>query len=778
MLVVGFFPVLLGLILTAREGTFQLRQAIGIQFKELAKEASTHTVLALQKEVNQLRYLASVEPVRLVLIEPSSMSKGKALLFLGQFFQEESATSVGLQFLQVFDPQGNRTFSSTENPPTSPLIAQTATNAKEVRLGPVYQDSQTSVYLFDLLFPITDPMTQERMGTLMGTYSLTQFLEPYVFDIRFGNTGHAMLIDSQGTVLVCPILPTGSHVTDKPLLASITSDRPGWITAGHDGHGGQNSIVGFAPVSFKDIQSDTRWHSFVRQEPYETDAPIRSLLAKVLLSGVFLVVVMSFLVFVAAERLVKPIRMLKEGTQKIGAGAMKQRLEIHTGDEIESLATSFNEMAQRLSESYGTLEQKVEERTRALTALNQIGTTLIQSLHLQALLQGTLEKVLEVFRLESGLIHLIEEGESQLVLRAKVGIDSDDPLVHDQPAVEAVSRESHLWKENLEQDTPSSLRLAKLGFKTVVAVPIRSPQRILGCLTLASRNTWPYNAQQLELLLSIGNQIGMGVENAMLFQTEKKLVEQLMKMDRMKDAFLSNISHEFRMPLTAIVGYSELLLDHFKGDFTVQQQEYLLDILDNGKHLSELISTLLDISKIRAGKMAVYPVHFTFNDMVLGLERILQPTLIKKQMTFQADVSLSSPFFSDPNKIKQVLSNLLANAIKFTPNGGSVRLRIVETTFREGPAVMIQVSDTGIGIPAESLDHIFDPFNQIDSSYTRDYPGTGLGLAITKSLVELLEGTTKVESTPGQGSVFSIILPAFSYSSVSHYQINKDIHDS
>jgi signal transduction histidine kinase len=761
MLIVSLLPVLLGSLLTAWVGTSQLRRAIGSHFEELAKEAANNTNLALQGEALQLEYLGGVDAIRLALAHPDAESNRKAGAFLDRFIGSERPE--GILSLKVYDNSGNLVVGNNGGPlKDSPRQSRFSSPPPGAILGPIYQDPVTKTYLFDLLYPITNPITDERLGTFVETYDLKLFLKPYIFEIRLGKTGHAMLIDSHGTVLICPILPTGSHVTDPELLSSITAPKPGWVTAAKDGHGGENSIVGFAPVSFRGIQSTAPWHSFIRQDPHETDAPIRSLLTKAILSGLALVGIMAVLLFVAAERMVRPIRLLREGTRQIGAGALEHRLQIHTGDEIESLASAFNEMAQKLSESYATLEQKVEDRTRALAAMNQIGSTVIQSLRLQDLLQGSLTKVLELFRVESGQIHLIEEREPGPMLRAQIGPQGEDPLIYQRITEEVIRSQKPIWIEDLQRgpvQEPLSGFALPSQFRSMVSIPIRSPQQVLGCLTLASLSPWPYHPQQEELLLSMGNQIGTGAENALLYHKEKELVEQLVEMDRLKSEFLSNISHELRMPLTAIVGFSELLLDHLKWGLSDQQKEYLNNILNNGRHLSELINTLLDLSKIRAGKMDIHLVHFSLNELMEGVEKIIRPVLIKKRLSFNVEIPPIPPFYSDANKVKQIVSNILGNALKFTPEGGTVEVRIARTTHHNRPAVLIRISDTGIGIPPEAIKSIFEPFHQVDSSYTRDYPGTGLGLPIAKSLVDLLGGTIQVESTVGEGSVFTVILP-------------------
>ncbi len=226
--------------------------------------------------------------------------------------------------------------------------------------------------------------------------------------------------------------------------------------------------------------------------------------------------------------------------------------------------------------------------------------------------------------------------------------------------------------------------------------------------------------------------------------------------NRAKTQFLANMSHEIRTPLNAILGFSQILLQH-KEKLPKQFDRYLQNIKVGGENLAELINNILDLSKIEAGKMEVSVENLNLQLLIQGIYQINKANAMKKQIhfTYEWDPRLPLHIQSDRTKLNQILINLLSNAIKFTPEGKKVRL-VIE---REDPWLVFHVIDEGIGIPIDKWNTIFQSFEQVDASTTRLYGGTGLGLAITQQLVNLLEGKIKVDSMPDQGSTFSVQLP-------------------
>ncbi len=255
---------------------------------------------------------------------------------------------------------------------------------------------------------------------------------------------------------------------------------------------------------------------------------------------------------------------------------------------------------------------------------------------------------------------------------------------------------------------------------------------------------------------------GILVSGAIRDLTDRRRLEEqrsrsLHEASRLKSEFLANMSHELRTPLNAIIGFSELLCDGKAGHLEPLQREYLDDVLRSSRHLLGLINDVLDLSKIEAGKMEFNPRNV--NPAVVAREvcDILRSMAATRRIAISLrDDGGCSRVFTDPAKLKQVLYNFLSNAIKFTPEGGQVHLRVAP----EGDdAFRVEVRDTGIGIRAEDVVRLFVEFQQLDVGSSKRYGGTGLGLALTKRIVEAQGGRVGVESVPGQGSVFYAVLP-------------------
>lgn len=237
-------------------------------------------------------------------------------------------------------------------------------------------------------------------------------------------------------------------------------------------------------------------------------------------------------------------------------------------------------------------------------------------------------------------------------------------------------------------------------------------------------------------------------------EAERKRAEEA---DKAKSQFLANMSHELRTPLNAIIGYDEAMLGGMVGEFTSNQSKLLGHIQHNSRRLLGLINDVLDLSKIESGSLQVFLSPISPHKVIQETVESLRSLADEKQIYLKTQFSNTVPevILGDTNKLQQVLVNLVSNAIKFTDKGGvTVDVSVVDTS-----RWLLEVRDTGIGMPADALASIFEPFHQIDTTDKRKYKGTGLGLAISKRLVESLAGKIEVKSTPGEGSTFSVMLP-------------------
>jgi two-component system sensor histidine kinase BarA len=239
--------------------------------------------------------------------------------------------------------------------------------------------------------------------------------------------------------------------------------------------------------------------------------------------------------------------------------------------------------------------------------------------------------------------------------------------------------------------------------------------------------------------------------------------ERLRELDKLKSNFLATVSHELRTPLTSVIGYSEMLLEGLAGPLREEQREYVGTIMEKGESLLHLISGILDISKIEKGVQEIVRQRVRPETLVESAVSTVRPQAQKKELLLDLQTSADTPdIHVDVYKVRQVLINLLGNAVKFTPVAGTITVATAAATLAStGQAgVRFEVRDTGIGIPADKLGRIFDVFFQVDNTSTREYGGTGLGLAIVKSFVESHGGEVAVTSELGAGSTFTFVLPA------------------
>ena len=241
--------------------------------------------------------------------------------------------------------------------------------------------------------------------------------------------------------------------------------------------------------------------------------------------------------------------------------------------------------------------------------------------------------------------------------------------------------------------------------------------------------------------------------------SEKSLIEAKVIAEnaaRLKSEFLATVSHELRTPLNSIIGFSQILSKNKSGNLNDKEKKYTSNILNSGKHLLELINDILDLSKIQANKAELYIVTVDVNEICEAVKPLIQSLMIRKNLSFECILDYTdTEIKADKTKLIQIMHNLIGNAVKFTPENGSISVNMK----RIGNDFYISVIDTGIGIPADSKKKIFENFKQADSSNTRQYEGTGLGLALVKAYVEMHGGKIWVESELGKGSTFTFTIP-------------------
>jgi len=434
-----------------------------------------------------------------------------------------------------------------------------------------------------------------------------------------------------------------------------------------------------------------------------------------------------------------------------------------------SLLINRIRMNAQLSALVDNLEERVQERTRALEASAEISRRLTTILDLDELLQHVVASIQHAFGYYQVHIYLVDENSGELIYREGTGeVGRQLKAKHHklQPGegiVGTVAASGEPVLADNVDEVPNFIDNPLLpGIRSELAVPVRRSDSVMGVLALQSAQVNDFDQNDLVLMQSIADQVVVAIQNAQLYcQLEEQTVEAenaretSEQASRAKSEFMANMSHEFRTPLNGILGYAQIL----KRDshLTDAQRDGLSAINESGIHLLNLINDVLDLSKIEAQKMDLYEIDFNFTNFLQGVVGIAQVQAEKEGLafSFQRLTPMPRGIRADDKRLRQVLINLLGNAVKFTDQGKVIlRVSVVDGAGDENISrVRFEVEDTGIGIQAGQLEKVFLPFEQVGEKNS-DTEGTGLGLAISQQLVEMMGGKLHVKSEIDQGSTF------------------------
>ncbi|MFO1415318.1 MAG: ATP-binding protein [Burkholderiales bacterium] len=636
-------------------------------------------------------------------------------------------------------------------------------------VGPVYFRKETEPYM-------TIGIRSSDNGPVTIAEVNLKFIWDVVSRIKIGEKGKAYVVDRTGYLVADPDIGLVLRKTNLSDLEHVreTNDARAPVEAAMLSRdlAGQAVLASMAPIEALD------WRVFVEQPVAEVTAKLN---ASILRTGLLLLagLVISALGALALARgMVRPIRTLSEGAQRIGQGNLDQRIEVHSGDELEALADRFNRMSAQLRESYAGLERKVEERTAELTRSLEQQTAISEILRVisssptdvQPVLDAVAERAAHLCRAPFARIMLIEG--DQLVPAAEYwqGRLTDSaqwqgttPVRLDRTSVtgRAVAERQTIHigdiRELIDSEfTGARENMLRFDCRAVLAVPLMREGGAYGGIFLARHDPGLFSPNQVALVETFARQAAIAIDNVRLFHEIADKSRQLEIANQHKSAFLASMSHELRTPLNAIIGFSEVLLARYFGELNEKQEDYLKDIHSSGRHLLMLINDVLDLSKVEAGKMDLDLATFDLPSALADAMTLVRERAMNHGIALDLAVGEGvGTVLADERKVKQIVLNLLSNAVKFTPDGG----RIDVSAEREGDAVRIAVRDTGIGIAPEDQAAVFEEFRQVGSDYTKKQEGTGLGLALTKRFVELHGGRIGLVSEVGRGSTFFFTLP-------------------
>jgi signal transduction histidine kinase len=411
------------------------------------------------------------------------------------------------------------------------------------------------------------------------------------------------------------------------------------------------------------------------------------------------------------------------------------------------------------------LEQS-RRRAAELEAVAQLSATASSVLNPHDLLESVVELTNNAFHIYHTQIYLTVSPEMLDIVAAsgtigqRIMLETHPVLIaNDQsPVARAAKTRSSILVHDL-QDYPNYTPNPLLSnARCELAIPLIVGDRLLGIFDLQSEIVGGFNEESKRTFSTLAAQVAIALQNAELYAQQKATVEKLRELDQMKTAFLANMSHELRTPLNSILGFTDVISLGLDGPTTENMLNDLRLIKKNGEHLLSLINEVLDMAKIEAGKMSLVFEPFKLTELINEAVEITAPLLREKNLLIQRqeEAPLNLQITADRARMRQVFINVIGNAVKFT-DSGSINI----ATQLSGNTLRIEFSDTGIGIPPDKLEMIFESFSQVDSSTTRKVGGTGLGLPISRRLIEMHGGRLWAESTgiPGEGSHFIIELP-------------------
>ena len=470
--------------------------------------------------------------------------------------------------------------------------------------------------------------------------------------------------------------------------------------------------------------------------------------------------------------LIVPLHQQKELIGTLNA----RRTEVRpfTPAQIKLLETFADQAAIAIENVrlFKELDERTHELTRSvgeLKALGEVGHAVSSTLDLPTVLSTIVARAVQLSGTDCGVIYEYDEAAEVFHLRASHRMEEElvdairaAPLrVGEGYTGQAALARAPVQVSDLRDEQEVRLTRIRpisdrLGYRSLLTVPILLESRLMGALTVWQKRAGTFTPELINLLQTFATQSALAIQNARLFREIEDKSRQIEAANRHKSEFLANMSHELRTPLNAIIGFSEVLGERLFGELNEKQAEYTEDILSSGRHLLSLINEILDLSKVEAGRMELELAPFDLPLAIDNARTFVRERAIRHGITVDVVVDERlGEFVGDERKIKQVLLNLLSNAVKFTPEGGRIGINAVQSNG----AVEISVIDTGIGIAPEDQPRIFEEFRQVGSDYAHKVEGTGLGLTLAKKFVELHGGKIWVASEVGKGSTFTFTLP-------------------
>ncbi len=590
------------------------------------------------------------------------------------------------------------------------------------------------------------------------------------------------IIDDQGNYLSHPdssnifgdLLKTNANFNnDQPHDALlIGSQTEGVIFSSTDR---PDALQAFMSVAIPN--RDNRHWTFVYEEQLsQLLGDINNARLVILVLAVVALLIALTIAWFITRNIVHPVQQLATVSGAISRGEWDVAIPVvKSGDEIGRLALAFDRMSKELRALYVNLEMRVMARTSELEAVAKVSAAAAAILDLDQLLMTVSELTKANFNLYHVNVYLLDVSDDHLALAAGSGTIGQALLAQDHRIAlnaekSVVAEAGRTGRGVIVNDTHAETNFLPNPLlpetRSELDVPLTVAGKLLGVLDLQADQVHRFSGSDLQVMTILGDQIAVAVQNASLYKNQLETTRQLRiaqqkaeQANKAKSLFLSNMSHELRTPLNVVIGYTSSMLERPAMYENIPLPAiYAKDIRliqDNGYHLMGLINDILDLSKIEAGKLELQMRPTNLSNIFRGVLATSVGLVKAKPVQIKADFPDQLPLVqADATRVRQIILNLMANAVKFTDHGSILLQAHVADRI-----VRISVTDTGIGIPNNALAHIFDRFEQASQDIGKQYGGTGLGLDISKQLCQMHSGDLTVESVFGQGSTFSFTLP-------------------
>ncbi len=777
MLLVGLLPLVVGLGMAFWQGSQEIREVSGESFKALATEAARKLDLLVVEEISHTARIAH-DPAIIRELErrrdtPSnsrtstelerrwmsrdntaikSITSNPLSVLLhdyfsgihsppGQLLPQVVRSSTRMLFLT--DTRGALVGTMTDQPAFRHHTTRWWQGAFNKGVGKlyiedIYFDETVNAYVFTISLPIMDSLRHDAVGVLHRVIDAKEFFSPSTQAIRFGKTGHVMLIDTNGIVISCPILPTGVPLSDLGLVPLITPNHPGWVQASSDGHGGQaTSVIGFAPLPETSRATNGSidqgaWHTFVWQSSDELFAPIQHLFSWVLMFGVGAIMLLATLGYVAAGRIVTPVRQLQQAAQSIGRGELRTPIAINTGDELEDLAHEFNRMNTQLKAAFAGLTDQVKLKTQEVQVLQQSTDQILDAVPTPILLIDSHETVQ----------YVNQAARSSLKIH---GALSDTSLFTVLPLDPSAQKQLHT-ELHANGERPTTTPVDHIVAPRDPLAPPSPSDDETGRRSQLHLGSRIYHYQWFRLPAKPGDEDRIGL---VLRDTtdESRLEEQLVQAEKSESlgVLTAGIGHELNNPLFGIIGLGEVIQDEQDLE---QIKACAHDIVTHGRRMAAIIRDFTGVTNRAMSDQAVMAHVEDELDRALA---IAQTTVDMKDIVIDKHYAGMTPVLVLCDRLRQAVVNLITNAAQAMRHTGTLTL----TTLVSDQTVTATIADSGPGIPKHHLSKVFDPF----FTTKEQGEGSGLGLTVARRIIRKSGGDLRIESVEGQGTTCIITLP-------------------